>query len=341
MPEPISPQAPDAYRGDPPGHLPTTCPRCRAVLDHFLISPTLVTGIPDPEMVRPTEMMQGNRQDSAGAAAMAIPAEHIAPASPPVPRAAPIVPVPAVAPTSDVEQRLTVCVLLYGDFVDLHRRCLNSIVSTVPGHRLDLRVACNQVCPPTMEYLRALPITKVYPDYGSRRKYTAMREMFWDSACPITTEWIVWFDDDSYARDGKWLHALDNMLATIRPEHRVGMLGQKMYHPLQPRSGSDPRQWFRAAPWFRGRPFRDRFGRPAPNGNAIHFCTGGFFVLNASAMRNCDIPDSRLNHNGDVALGEQLWQNGWELRQFNDNKQYVHTSAHPRRGYSEPFPWMR
>ena len=120
------------------------------------------------------------------------------------------------------------------------------------------------------------------------------------------------------------------------------MFGQKMYHPLKAQNGRDPRQWFMTAPWYRRRPFRNRFGQPAPNGSCVHFVSGGFWCLSLEAIQACDIPDSRLNHNGgDVAIGEQLWQGRYQMRQFNDNKRLIHTSAHERRGFREEFPWRR
>ena len=55
-----------------------------------------------------------------------------------------------------------------------------------------------------------------------------------------------------------------------------------------------------------------------------------------------DLPDTRLIHNGgDICIGEQIYQSGFKMKQFNESKQYIHTSAAPRRGYREKFPWYK
>lgn len=238
--------------------------------------------------------------------------------------------------------KVTICVLLYGDeYENLHRRCLNSIVSTVPPSRMDLRVALNQPGPGTQSYVKTLPVTKTYIDYRNRRKYPAMRQMFWDAEDPIQTKWVLWFDDDSYARHPKWLRAAVECILAQPDSANVGMLGQKMRHPLQVQPAKkDPRQWFKGAPWWRNRDFRNKRGQPAPNGDQIHFVVGGFWAISMAAIKTCDIPCPRLNHNGgDVCIGEQLYQGGFAMKQFNDDKKFVHTSAAPRRGFHERFPW--
>lgn len=240
--------------------------------------------------------------------------------------------------------KVTICVCCFGEeHHNLHRRCLNSIVHSVPPSRMDLRIIANQVGLQSTNYFNSLPVTKIYQDYKNRRKYPAMRQVFWDSKQPIDTNFVIWFDDDSYVRNEVWLSILAQTIAAQKPQERVGMYGGLMYHPLQRRSPEqDPRLWFRNAPWFRNKDFRNQQGRGVPNGDKIHFCVGGFWCLSVEAMRACQIPDTRLNHNGgDICIGEQLWQGGFKMKQFNEKKQYIHTSAAPRRGFSERFPWYK
>ena len=238
--------------------------------------------------------------------------------------------------------KVTICVCLYGDEHEaLHRRCLNSICQTVPPSRMDLRVACNQVGLKTTNYLNSLPVTKIYADHKNRRKYPAMRQMFFDSAAPIETNYVVWFDDDSYTLNPHWLSILAQTIVAQKPRDKVGMYGHKMYHPLQtPPSGNDPMMWFRAAKWYRNKNFRNKAGAGVPNGNKIHFVVGGFWAISKQAIIDCDIPCARLNHNGgDICIGEQLHQGGYLMKQFNESKQYVKTSGAPRRGFHEKFAW--
>lgn len=240
--------------------------------------------------------------------------------------------------------KVTIVVCCYGEeHENLHRRCLNSIVKTVPPSRMDLRIIANQVGVGSTNYFNALPYTKIYPDYKHRRKYPAMRQVFWDKEQPIDTNFVIWFDDDSYVRNEAWLSVLAQVITTQRPADRVGMYGFKMFHPLQrPDPRKDPRAWFRNAAWHKGLDFRNANGRSAPNGNKVHFVVGGFWAISTECIRAADIPDTRLNHNGgDITIGEQIYQAGYKMKQFNENKQYVHTSAAPRRGFKEKFPWYR
>lgn len=240
--------------------------------------------------------------------------------------------------------KITVCVLLYGeDHHALHRRCLNSICQTVPPSRIDLRVACNQVGLETTNYLNTLPVTKQYVDHKNRRKYPAMRQMFFDAQQPIETNYVIWFDDDSYVLNPDWLSILAQTIVNQKPRDKIGMYGYKMFHPLdltQRPGGPDPRAWFKAAKWFKNLDFRNKQGRGVPNGSKIHFVVGGFWAISREAIIACDIPDARLNHNGgDITIGEQLYQGGYKMKQFNENKQYVKTSGAPRRGFRERFPF--
>jgi hypothetical protein len=80
-------------------------------------------------------------------------------------------------------------------------------------------------------------------------------------------------------------------------------------------------------------------GAGSPNGNRIIFTTGGFWAITTEAMRAADIPDlgTGLTHNGgDWQIGEQIYQAGYGIKQFNGKKQFVRTSSVDRRGVTKP-----
>lgn len=232
--------------------------------------------------------------------------------------------------------RVTVCVLCYGNYHQLHRRCLESIITTLPKHRLDLRVGANQVCQETLDYLALLPITKTYIHRENRRKYPVMREMFHDSEQPITSNYMFWFDDDTVIlRPHMWTRAAE--LIVENRNNQVGAFGGPLYHELR---DSRSAAWFREAKWFQGRPFCNQLRQETPNGNCIFFPTGWFWIMSMHAVRTADIPDARILNNGDIALGEQLHQNGFKLKEFNAKKEYVYTAKNNRRGVTDPFPWQ-
>lgn len=244
--------------------------------------------------------------------------------------------------------KVTICVLGWGDNLPLIERCLGKIMETVPKARRDVRVALNQPSKASLDYVAGFgkdDVTKIYLDRGERRKYPAMREMFYDPECPITTKYVVWFDDDSFPVDKLWLPKLAEV---VIPNHKEGsrLFGIKMYHDLSmyAKNGHRPEQWFKQAPWWRGVDLRLK-GREqvGPNGSCVDFVAGWFWACAYDAIVAAGIPDVRLNHNGgDITIGAQVHQAGFRIKMFNEGKKYVFTPPKEqggRRGYSEKFPW--
>lgn len=238
--------------------------------------------------------------------------------------------------------KFTCFVLCYGDHYDLAKRCLDSILATAQPGRLDLRVAANACTDKTLAYLRDLPLTRLYVYAENRKKYPVMRDVFRDPACPVSTNYLMWFDDDSYVTNPAWLERLSESIAA---NHDFGgrHYGWAHIHDLKmyAKNGHDPRQWFRQSNSYRGKNFRVRGTKTeAPNGTVIEFVPGSFWALHTQTMRDADIPEPRLVHNGgDITIGWQVAQAGFKTIGFNKDRQFVYTSGSPRRGYSERFPW--
>lgn len=238
--------------------------------------------------------------------------------------------------------KITICVLCYGNFHQTHRTCLDSIHKTVPRERRDLRIACNQCPTETIKLARSLEPTVVYVNDTNKLKYPTMRQMFWDPSNPITTAWVAWFDDNAWVRHLNWVNIVADDIH--RQTEAVAAFGPRMYRTFKLAGSKDPRNWFREADWYQGLDFRTKRGNAAPNGDTIHFCADWFFLLRTDAIRRCNIPDPRLGQKGgDIALGEQLYQNGYKIKDFNSAKNLVFTppaSQGLRRGGKEPFPWQ-
>lgn len=261
---------------------------------------------------------------------------------------------PPTAPASQLDSdifdnpiiggKFTIFALCYGQQYEmLHRRCLDSILASVPAHRMDLRVATNECGLNTLNYLNHLAIGKRYDSPNNRMKYPVMREMFHDPQAPIETNYVIWFDDDSYVVNPLWLSQLAQTIISNHP-HGNRLYGIKFFHKLManPAGGVDQTQFFRSGSWYRHKPFRTSQGDPSPNGDTIHFVSGGFWALGVDALRECDIPDPRLFHNGgDITIGEQVNQGGYGIKMFNNDKQFVFSSGADRRGFHEKFPWHR
>lgn len=218
--------------------------------------------------------------------------------------------------------KVTICVLCYGDYFELHQRCIDSILRTVPEERMDLRIAANCVGQASLNYLKTIPANKLYVFEENEFKYPIMRRMFYDPTAPIETEYTIWFDDNAYVQYNNWL----NMLAMdiIKQEPSVAMYGLKLSYSLDSAPGNIW-YWLRERPWFQGRHLRSKSGIDSATGNYVHFCADWFFAIRTSAIYGAGIPDEALlQKGGDVVIGEQLHQHGYKLKTFNLGKAYVY-----------------
>jgi hypothetical protein len=232
--------------------------------------------------------------------------------------------------------KVTICVLMYGDYHELHKRCLSAILTTTSPSVRDVHIACNAVCQQTLAYLSELTsqgaVQKVIVNPTNIKKGPAMRQLFHDPVNPIQTKWVIWFDDDSIAnRDGAWLQ---KMLTTIilNAPNKKALYGAEFswqFHKAQ-------LDWIKSRPWYRRRPFQTARGMEAPNAGKVVFAAGGFWAASMAAIREAGIPDPEIGHNGtDYMIAEQLWQAGYGLKSWNNQKQFVHTSSVERRGLVE------
>ena len=236
--------------------------------------------------------------------------------------------------------KVTLFLLLYGDYVSMHTRCLTGIQNTTSRNDLDLRVYCNNVGQETdklcQKMLNAGVISSMYKSENNKFKYPCMREMFHDPSNPIKTKWSMWFDDDTMCDvDPLWFDKLCfaiNSNAIADPD--FGMLGPVYHFSMQPKHAD----WFKKADWYTGRYFRDKLGKPVVNGSRVFFVTGSFWAIKSEAIQKANIPDVRLSHNGgDICIGEQMWQNGYTLKNWNGDKRIVCWSSTARRGATQPL----
>lgn len=241
--------------------------------------------------------------------------------------------------------KITACVLCYGPYPELARKSITSLLETIPPERLDLRVATNQVPQATIDFLRTLPITKLYLNSENRYKYPVMREMLHDKQAPIQTKYMVWFDDDTWIVKPQWIKDLAETIINFHP-YNFRMFGNLLYHDLNiySKNSVSPLKWFKEARWWRDRPLRARGGHAeVPNGSVIDFAVGWCWALSTELIKLADIPDVRLQHNGgDITIGEQVHQAGYLIKQWNKGKSLVACPTREqggRRGYSEKFPW--
>lgn len=233
----------------------------------------------------------------------------------------------------------TLFVLLYGDYPDMHRRCLSAIVRTTASSQVEVRAFCNALGPNSrtvVDPFLSSRAVRVYRSENNLLKYPAMRLMFHDPEAPVRTPWLLWFDDDSMCDvNPNWLAGLRTSIAAgSARDPNLALVGDTRRTDLR---RPEYAAWLRRGKWFRNRPLRGiDVRRPVPNGASVHFVSGGCWAMRSDMIAKADIPDVRLEHNGgDVAIGEQVYQAGGTMLNWNHNKQQVLTSSVPRRGVNQ------
>lgn len=259
---------------------------------------------------------------------------------------------------------VTVCALTYGEHSDLLLRCLSSIYEGMPEDLFHLRVGLNEVPDKTQrridDYLKTKSnVEKVYSANPQVFKYPMMRKMFHDPEKPITTDWVMWFDDDSRVTDPAiWLSQLTEIVMEWHPRtcvpdvwnaqkrptgeeredcrcpHGVHMFGKVYYFHLR----GNQWDWIKQARWYTNRPHKqDRSKKPPMD--KIDFCTGGWWLTTMESIRALDWPDPRLMHRGgDIMMGEAMHQQGFGVLQAT---QGVRPSDAQHRGYNETIAGIK
>lgn len=241
--------------------------------------------------------------------------------------------------TSHLSFPITFCTLTYGANSYLALRCISSVYKHLPADKFKLRLGLNEV--PSehetkiLDYLKDKSnVEKVYRANPQIYKYPMMRQMFHDTDLPISTDWILWMDDDSHIVGQKWIDSLENAVnsfylqQTDKNPKGVHMFGKVYYWHLR----GNQRQWISEATWYRNRAFaKDTSKRPPMDKS--DFCTGGYWLVSKECAMACDWPDTRLKHRGgDIMMGIAVHQNGYGISQSYDG---VKISDNARRGYNE------
>ena len=220
---------------------------------------------------------------------------------------------------------MTAFVLLYGDYPELAKQFLEHWNRNAFG--LPLRVGMNGCGEATRRRVRESTACgggciQVLESETNLGKAPMMRRMF--RSWPIHSEWIVWFDDDSFPFRADWESSLRVAIAA-QPE--AAMLGVPAEVTMDVRMA----RWVESAPWYRGVPWLGEVGGEGLR--RIEFILGGFWVLRTEWIWRLDWPDARLGHFGDdVALGEAIRQQGGKLGFFRSG---VRIDTAPRRAPSD------
>jgi GT2 family glycosyltransferase len=218
---------------------------------------------------------------------------------------------------------VTICVLTYGSYLHLARRCLESIRRHCDRSLYRLVVGANAVGPRTHAYLRSLRragwVDELILSRHNLNKCPMMRRM----VAHVETEFVWWFDDDSYVERPR---ALEYWLRSARRSASGTVMWGQAAFVESPRSFLEVRraaEFVRTSSWYRGltppawepggKGDFDFEGRGTGDGRWF-FITGGCWLIRTRAIRALDWPDRRLVKEGDdVLLGEAIRQQGWDF----------------------------
>jgi len=207
----------------------------------------------------------------------------------------------------------TVLVVFYGEYPQLCRRFLTHFYRFSSPADFSLRVGLNAVGPETMEYVasaaREFGNVSIQSEPQNIFKSPLMAKLF--VMKPIETDWVIWFDDDSYPYRGDWLSGLR---LKIEAQPDVDVWGNLFFTDADDAAV----EFIRTADWYQGLPFDhvkptgERSERPL-----LTFVEGGFWAAKTSVLKALNWPDRRLvQHEDDYIFGEALRQNGFKIGRY-------------------------
>ena len=224
--------------------------------------------------------------------------------------------------------KVTICVICYGHHAELAKRFLTHLYRYTRPDCFTLRIGLNAACEETLELANTTA-----REYGNIWVHSESQNIFKSplmakllSLKPIDTNWVIWFDDDSFPYRHDWLPGLKLRIET-QPE--VAVWG----NPFFTDADEGAVRFIRAASWFRGKPFN----HSKPSGEwserpLLSFVEGGFWAARTSVLNALPWPDPRLVQNeDDYIFGEALRQNGYRIGRY---KSGVRINQAERRG-----PW--
>ena len=208
-------------------------------------------------------------------------------------------------------KRVTICVLLYGDHIDLAKRCVGSIIERFPKESYELRVGMNECCDETLKYIKGIKeIDKIYKEKKNINKYPLMIKMFED----IETEFIWWFDDDVEvvleSALNKRIEIIDKM------NKKVVLLGHSYFCKNLSQKSLD---WVKKQPWYRGRPIPcgamsyDKEYYKNTKKMRLHFPTGYSWFARTDFIKESGFP-GEIVRAGDIFLGIAIRQMGYAYK---------------------------
>lgn len=226
--------------------------------------------------------------------------------------------------------QFTIAAACYGPNPQLAERFLASLYRHTSPASFVLRIGLNEVLPSTVslvaEYAARFGNIEIFAEPENTFKSPLMRRMFTER--PLSTDWVIWFDDDTHLTRSDWLQRL-----TLKMETGSAVAQWGKIYSLYRQDGEIER-FIQAAPWFRGLPLVRKSNSAGGEVIEFQFASGGFWAMKSAVIRALDWPDPRLiQANDDFLLGEALRQHGYLIGAFDHG---LKINDHPRRNAGAP-----
>lgn len=227
---------------------------------------------------------------------------------------------------------VTICVLSYGDYPTLIQRCIESINQCCDRSQYRLLVGANAVSDETRQYLKLREsdgvIDQIIWCENNINKCPMMKLMFEN----IATDYIWWFDDDSYIGSK---NALERRICEAETADENTVMWGDMYcvRLADFSKGTDVEGFVKSASWYAGLPLHK-------NQEDWQFIAGGNWFVRTKAVQKIDWPDHRMiKAADDVLLCEAFRQQGMKIANIGECGVYVNTAE--RRGAGEDYHTMK
>jgi len=232
-------------------------------------------------------------------------------------------------------KKVTVCVLLYGEYFNLAKQCVGSIIENFPKYQYELRVGINECCKETIDYIKQFKEIKIYEEKNNINKYLLMDKMFQD----INTEFIWWFDDDTFVIKNdtfeKWMNYIENSPEDVvvwGSIYGVRMQRRSMFAKYFETSIQD---WIKKQSWYNGLPipsgnnkYEENYYQTDIQHDIWRFPTGYSWVGMTDFLKKIKYPFEGMVVGGDILLAEEVRQ---QKKVFNNSYYGLHVPDAPSR----------
>lgn len=185
----------------------------------------------------------------------------------------------------------TICCLFYGNYPYLAERLLKSLARWAGDDSVRFFFGLNNACKKTQDLVHDfMLLSKGSMNFiGAEpyHKYPMMRRML---GC-VDTEYMMWFDDDSWVLPTAPVTWPQDVLAFMR-QYSLDMAGA----PYKMRLRGNQHLYLNAQPWANKVTWTQ--------GQEVRFITGGWWTIKTAILQRHNWPVPELDHNGgDILLG--------------------------------------